>query len=73
MSETGENVYYLVRVKESFIDEKSAKEKSVVKQKLVKAVSVTDSEVKITKLYQGVTFDWEIIGSNQSKIDEVIE
>ncbi len=69
----GENAYYLVRVKEEFLDEKSGKPKATVKQKLVKAVSVTDSEAKTTKLYTGVTFDWAIIGSNVSKIDEVIE
>ena len=68
-----ENAYYLVRVREEWIDEKSGKVKIEVKQKLVKAVSVTDSEVKVTKLYNGVTFDWAIIGSNVSKIDEVIE
>ena len=68
-----ESAYYLVRVKEEFLDEKTAKLKSTVKQKLVKAISITDSEVKITKLYEGVTFDWAIIGSNVSKIDEVIE
>lgn len=68
-----ENEYYLVRVKEEWIDEKSGKVKAVVKQKLVKAISITDSEVKISKLYQGITFDWSIIGSNVSKIDEVID
>lgn len=69
----GAEEYYLVRVKEEFLDEKTAKPKATVKQKLVKAVSITDSEVKVTKLYTGVTFDWAIIGSNVSKIDEVIE
>jgi len=68
-----ENAYYLVRVKEEWQDEKSGKLKAVVKQKLVKAVSITDSEVKVTKLYEGTTFDWAIIGSNVSKIDDVIE
>lgn len=68
-----ENAFYLVRVKEEFLDEKTAKTKSVVKQKLVKAISVTDSEAKVTKLYEGVTFDWSIIGSNLSKIDEIVE
>jgi hypothetical protein len=68
-----ESDYYLVRVKEEFIDEKSGKPKATIKQKLVKAVSITDSEVKVTKLYTGVTFDWAIVGSNVSKIDEVIE
>lgn len=67
-----EKNYYLVRVKEEFLDEKG-KTKLTVKQKLVSAVSITDSEVKVTKLYTGVTFDWSIIGSNVSKIDEVIE
>lgn len=65
--------YYLVRVQETFLDEKSAKEKKVTKMKLVKAISVTDSESKINKLYSGVTFEWELIGSTLSKIDEVIE
>lgn len=67
-----ENAYYLVRVKEEWIDEKSGKTKVSVKQKLVSAVSITDSEAKVTKLYSGSTFDWSIIGSNLSKIDEVI-
>lgn len=68
-----ENSYYLVKVREGFIDDKTGKTKNVVKQKLVSAISVTDSEVKVSKLYQGVTFEWEIIGSNVSRIDEVIE
>lgn len=68
-----ENQYYLVRVKEEWFDEKSGKPKSTVKSKLVKAVSITDSEAKVTKLYTGCTFDWFIIGSNVSKIDEVVE
>jgi hypothetical protein len=68
-----ENAFYLVRVRESWLDEKSGKEKVAIKQKLVKAISVTDSEAKITKLYVGVTFDWAIIGSNLSKIDEIVE
>ena len=68
-----ENTYYLVRVKEEWFDEKSGKPKSTVRSNLVKAVSITDSEAKVTKLYEGCTFDWVIIGSNVSKIDEVVE
>ena len=68
-----ENAFYLVRVKEGWLDEKSGKVKATVKQKLVKAVSITDSEAKVAKLYEGCTFDWSIIGSNLSKIDEVVE
>ena len=68
-----ENQYYLVRVKEEFEDEKSGKLKATTKSKLVRAISVSDSEVKVTKLYTGVTFDWAIIGSSVSPIDEVLE
>jgi hypothetical protein len=68
-----DNPYYLVRVKEEFEDPQSGKTKKVVRQKLVRAVSITDSEAKVNKLYTSVTFDWEIIGSNVSSIDEVIE
>jgi hypothetical protein len=68
-----ENAYYLVKVREEWIDEKSGKMKKVDKMKLVKAVSVTDTEAKINKLYTGVTFDWALVGSTLSKIDEVIE
>jgi len=66
-----DETFYLVKVREEFMDEKG-KVKKVVKQKLVNAVSVTDSEVKVTGLYRGVTFDWEIISSSLSPIDEII-
>jgi hypothetical protein len=68
-----DTAFYLVRVKEEWLDEKSSKPKAAVKQKLVKAVSITDSEAKVAKLYVGCTFDWSIIGSNLSKIDEIIQ
>jgi hypothetical protein len=68
-----EKNYYLVRVKEEFEDAESGKIKKTVRQKLVNAVSVTDSEAKVNKLYTGVTFDWAIVGSTLSVIDEVIE
>ena len=45
-----ENAFYLVKVREEWEDEKSGKKKAVVKHKLVKAVSVTDSEAKVAKL-----------------------
>ena len=68
-----ENAYYLVKVREEFMDEKSGKTTAKVRSNLVNAVSITDSEVKVTKLYEGVTFDWAIVGSTVSPIDEVIE
>lgn len=64
--------YYLVKVKESFEDEKGNK-KTKTSQKLVSAVSITDSETKVAKLYEGCTFDWEITGSTRSVIEEVID
>ena len=65
--------YYLVKVKEEYEDHETGKVKKDIKQKLVKAVSVSDSETKVTELYKGVTWDWSIISSSESKIDEVIQ
>jgi len=65
--------YYLVKIKEEFEDHETGKVKKDVKQKLVRAVSVTDSEAKVTKLYDGVTWDWNVISSVETKIDEVID
>ena len=64
--------YYLVKIKEEFTDYETGKTKKEVKQKLVKAISVSDSETKVTELYKGITWDWSIISSSESKIDEVI-
>ena len=64
--------YYLVKVREHIESEKG-KVKIVTREKLIDAVSFTDVEAKITKLYEGVTFEWNIASVSVSKIDEVIE
>jgi hypothetical protein len=66
-----DEVYYLVKVKEHIEGEKG-KVKIYTREKLLKAVSFTDVEVKITKLYEGVSFEWSIASAQVSKIDEVI-
>jgi len=54
-------------------DEESGKIKKIREEKLVKGYSVTDVEAKVTKKYQGFSYDWRITSVSESKIDEVIE
>lgn len=64
--------YFLVKVQYDLIDDNTGKIKKITEQKLVKGISVTDVEVKITTAYKGFTFDWRITAVSESKIDEVI-
>tara|TARA_R110000803_G_scaffold47825_4_gene99591 strand:- start:13584 stop:13793 length:210 start_codon:yes stop_codon:yes gene_type:complete len=67
-----ESKYYLVKVREVFMDIESGKVKKVTRQKLVDAMSITEAEHKTVKLYDGCVFDWKISSVAESPIDEVL-
>ena len=68
-----ESKYYLVKVKEKFVDVDTGKVKTTTRQKLVDAMSITEAEVKTVKLYEGCTFEWKITSVAESPIDEIVE
>jgi|TARA_R110001583_G_scaffold67519_1_gene193067 hypothetical protein len=68
-----ESKYYLVKVKEKFVDVETNKVKTTTRQKLVDAMSITEAEVKTVKLYEGCTFEWKITSVAESPIDEILE
>lgn len=56
------------------IDTKSGvKEKRIKKYYLVDAVSVTDAEVKVNKLFEKSTLEFEVRSIISSKIEEVVK
>lgn len=64
---------YLVRVKETIVDEKSGKPKSSTAQYLVQdAETVVDVQSYITQEYKGVNFEWEITQVSETKICKVL-
>jgi hypothetical protein len=65
--------YFVCKVQYDLPDENSGKIKKITEMKLVRAISVTDVEVKVTGKYQGFQHDWRITSVIESKIDEVIE
>jgi hypothetical protein len=65
--------YFVCKVQYDLPDENSGKIKKITEMKLVRAISVTDVEAKVTGKYQGFQHDWRITSVIESKIDEVIE
>jgi hypothetical protein len=68
-----ESKYFVSKVQYDLPDENSGKVKKITEMKLVRAISVTDVEAKVTEKYQGFQHDWRITSVIESKIDEVIE
>jgi hypothetical protein len=66
--------YFEVKIEFSNEDE-NGKVKKQREVYLVDAISVTESEAKVMKYleFMGETRDYEVKGSNESKISEVIE
>jgi len=65
--------YFVSKIQYDLPDENSGKIKKITEMKLVRAISVTDVEAKVTEKYQGFQHDWRITSVVESKIDEVIE
>jgi len=68
-----EEKYFVAKIALDFIDNESGKMKKVREEKLVKAISPTDVEAKVTKVFESYSQDWRITAIVESKIDEVIE
>jgi hypothetical protein len=66
--------YFQVNVSIIDINEKG-KQSKVTEQYLVDAVSVTDAEVKVTKMYEdeGGSVDFQVKSVKETKILQVIE
>jgi hypothetical protein len=66
--------YFQVNVSITDINEKG-KQTKVTEQYLVDAVSVTDAEVKVTKMYEdeGGSVDFQVKSVKETKILQVIE
>jgi len=65
--------YFIAKLYYELPDSESGKLKKIREEKLVRGYSPTDVEAKITKRYEGLTYDWRITSIAESKIDEVIE
>jgi hypothetical protein len=67
-------MYYTARVQwVSVVDTpKGQKEKKVTETYLVEAMSVTEAEAKVVKDFEGVNFDFEVKGVNESRIVKII-
>ena len=65
--------YFIAKIMYNMPDEESGKIKKIREEKLVRGFSVTDVEAKVTKKYQGFSYEWRITSVSESKIDEVIE
>ena len=66
--------YFQVNVSLTDINDKG-KQTKVTEQYLVDAVSVTDAEVKVTKMYEdeGGSIDFQVKSVKETKILQVIE
>lgn len=65
--------YFEVSVEEVVsTDPKSGKEKKQKTTYLVDAMTVTEAEARIVKLYSGVSMDYRVVGAKESKIAEVV-
>jgi hypothetical protein len=66
--------YFQVNVSITDINDKG-KQSKVTEQYLVDAVSVTDAEVKVTKMYEdeGGSVDFQVKSVKETKILQVIE
>jgi hypothetical protein len=67
-----EEKYFVSKITYDLPDEQTGKIKKIKEEKLVLGYSVTDVEAKVTKKYEGFTYDWRITSVSESKIDEVI-
>lgn len=67
-----EEKYFVAKITYDLPDEQTGKIKKIKEEKLVLGYSVTDVEAKVTKKYEGFTYDWRITSVSESKIDEVI-
>ena len=65
--------YFVAKVQYDLIDSDTGKVKKIREEKLVKGFSVTAVEAKVTKKFEGFTYDWRITSVSESKIDEVYE
>ena len=68
-----EEKYFVSKITYDLPDEQTGKIKKIKEEKLVLGYSVTDVEAKVTKKYEGFTYDWRITSVSESKIDEVID
>jgi hypothetical protein len=65
--------YFEVVVEEvTSTDPKTGKEKKQKTTFLVDAMTVTEAEARIVKMYSGVSIDYRVVGAKESKIAEVI-
>lgn len=64
--------YWKVKVLELHESEKG-RTKKVTVEILVKGPSATYAETKVTELYQGTVFEWEVTSAQKTKIQSVIE
>ncbi len=65
--------YFEVLVEEVIsTDPKSGKDKKQKTTYLVDAMSVTEAEARIVKLYSGISVDYRVVGAKESKIAEVV-
>jgi hypothetical protein len=67
-----EEKYFIVKIQYDLLDDQSGKVKRIREEKLVSAISVTDCEAKVTKNFEGFSYEWRITSVSESKIDEVI-
>jgi hypothetical protein len=67
--------YFEVKIKYKSEDSKTGKIKFTNEVILVDSMTITESEAKVVKYLkeQGETRDYEIVGSNESKIKEVVK
>lgn len=65
--------YFITKLFYELPDSETGKIKKIREEKLVKGYSPTDVEAKITKRYEGFSYDWRITSIAESKIDEVID
>ena len=69
--EQGEK-YFVAKITSDLLDSESGRVKKQKEEKLVKGYNPTDVEAKVTKRYEGFSYDWRITSVSESKIDEVI-
>ena len=66
-----ENKYYIVTVTTK-LAVAEGRIKKVSRKYLVNAVNLTDLEVKITKEFEGTTFEYEIKNTSDAGIEKII-
>jgi hypothetical protein len=53
-------------------DPKTGKDKKQKTTYLVDAMSVTEAEARVVKLYSNISMDYRVVGAKESKIAEVV-